>query len=188
MLRSKRTRPPPIPPISRPLCKRRWRSWPTSKPTTMASGRSWSVGPVPRWSSRACLSSLRHAVSGSASRSYVVSLNSSSRSEARRCSKLVRFIDHALVSAFPMCCSGLVEGLSKGHHEHDLSYLIGDLERAIEPVADAVHPGTGDEVSGGLQSMALHRIRTGEVIPFLVHDQAVSVAKVHGEAGHPPYA
>ena len=43
MLRSKRTRPPPIPPISRPPCKRRWRSWPTSTPTTMASGRSWAL-------------------------------------------------------------------------------------------------------------------------------------------------
>src|SRR4051812_49761866 len=83
-----------------------------------------------------------------------------------------------------MCCSGLVEGLSKGHHEHDLSYLIGDLERALEPVADAVHPGTGDEVAGGLQSMALHRIRTREIIPFRVHEQAVSVAQVQVEAGH----
>src|SRR5215210_4193644 len=69
--------------------------------TYYEGGRSWIVGLVLRWSSSACLSSLRHAVSVSASRSCAVSLNSSTRSEARRCSKRVRFIDHALVSAAP---------------------------------------------------------------------------------------
>src|SRR3954465_2653025 len=98
--------------------------------------------------------------------------------------ELMRFIDQALVRASPAYCSVLVDGLLKGHHEHDPSRLIGDLERAVEPVAAAVHAPVRDEVSGGIQSMPKHRRLVGEFIALPVHEQAIPVAQVHVVAHH----
>src|SRR5215217_3051031 len=88
----------------------------------------------------------------------------------------------------PSFPSVLVDGVRKGHHEHDLSRLIGDLEGAVEPVSDAVHACISDEVSGRVQRMPMHRMLMGEFIAFLIHEQAVSVAQVHVVASHPHHA
>src|SRR5829696_1974701 len=134
MLCSTLTRAQPIPPISRPLCKRRSPSWLISTANMRKCASSWNVGQVLRPSSSGSLSSLRHAIIASANRSCSALPSYRSGSKAQQCSKLVRFIDPALVSAPLYVESVLVGSVTKEQDKHDLSRLIVTSNEQSSPL------------------------------------------------------